>query len=159
MMGSNKILSQAVHYVPLLRPIADALAGTVVTPEINMSDAHAVTFYLDWGVGATGTGTITVEACDDTVPTNTTAIPFKYRRNSATDVWGALTNAAAAGFTTTAGSAQTYAIEVDANEMADTGYKYVRLKWVEVVDSPILGGIHAMVQVAKPRAITGTVLT
>jgi hypothetical protein len=159
MMGANKILSQQVHFVPLLRPVADAFAGTVVTDEINMSDASAVTFYLYWGVGATGTGTVTVEACDDTSATTTSAIPFKYRRNSATDVFGALQNATTAGFTTTAGSAQTYVIEVDANEMGDSGYKYVRLKWVEVVDSPILGGIHAMVQIAKPRAVTSTVLT
>ena len=159
MMGANKILTQQVHYVPLLDPVADALAGTVVTDEINMSDASAVTFFVAWGVGATGTGTITVEACDDTSATNTSAIPFKYRRNSATDVWGALQNATTAGFTTTAGSSQVYAIEVDANEMGDSGYKYVRLKWVEVVDSPILGGIHAMVQIAKPRAVTSTVLT
>jgi hypothetical protein len=159
MHGANKILSQEVHFVPLLRPVADAFAGTVTYDEINMSDAHAVTFYVYWGVGATGTVTFTVEAADDTSSTNTTAIPFKYRRNSATDVFGALTDATTAGFTTTAGSAQTYVIEVDANQMADTGYKYVRLKSVEVVDSPILGGVHAMVQVAKPRAVTSTVLT
>jgi len=159
MMGSNKILSQQVHFVPLLRPVADALSGTVTSDEINVSDAHAVTFYLYWGVGATGTVTVTVEASDDTSGTNVTAIPFKYRRNSATDVFGALTNATTAGFTTTAGSAQTYVIEVDTNEMGDTGYKYVRLKCVEQVDSPILGGLHANVQVAKPRAVTSTVLT
>lgn len=159
MMGSNKILTQAVHFVPLLRPVADALSGTVASDEINMSDAHAVTFFIHWGVGATGTVTVTVEACDDTSATNTTAIPFKYRRNSATDVFGALTDATTAGFTTTAGSAQTYVIEVDANQMADTGYKYVRLKTVEVVDSPILATTFALVQIAKPRAVTSTVLT
>ena len=159
MMGANKILSQQVHMVPLIRPVADFLAGTVTSDEINMADAHAVQFVLYWGVGATGTTLVTVEASDDTSGTNVTAIPFKYRRNSATDVYGALTNATTSGFTTTAGSAQTYLIEVDTNEMGDTGYKYLRLKCVEQVDSPILGGLHANVQIAKPRAVTSTVLT
>jgi hypothetical protein len=159
MMGSNKILSQQVHFVPLIRPVADFLSGTVVSDEINMSNAHAVQFVLYWGVGTTGTTTVTVEAADDTSSTNTTAIPFKYRRNSATDVFGALTAATTAGFTTTAGSNQTYIIEVDANEMGDTGYKYVRLKCVESANDPVLGGLHALVQIAAPRAVTSTVLT
>lgn len=159
MHGANKILSQAVHFVPILDPVADAFSGTVTTTPINMSDAHAVTYYLFWGVGATGTTLVTIEACSDTSATAVSAIPFKYRINSATDVWGALQSATTSGFTTTAGSSQCYCIEVDANEMGDSGYKYVRLKAVEAVDSPILGGIHAMVQVAKPRAVTSTVLT
>lgn len=158
MMGSNKILSQSVHFVPLIDPVADFLDTGKTTSPINMRDAHAVTFYLYWGVGATGTSTVTVEACDDTSATNVSAIPFKYRVRSATDVFGALTSATTAGFTTTAGSSQVYCVEVDANEMGDSGYKYVRLKTVEVVNSPVLGGIHAMVQVAKPRAVTSTVL-
>jgi len=32
-------------------------------------------------VGATGTNTLTVEACDDTVPTNQVKVPFWYRKN------------------------------------------------------------------------------
>jgi hypothetical protein len=32
-------------------------------------------------------------------------------------------------------------VEVDEQELASAGYKYVRLKMVEVVDSPVLGGI------------------
>jgi hypothetical protein len=34
-----------------------------------------------------------------------------------------------------------YAIQVDAEELQNAGYAYVRLKAVEVVDSPVLGGI------------------
>jgi hypothetical protein len=160
-MMPGKILTQNVEIVTCKAPVADAFAGTLTPAPINMRDARAITFLAYWGVGATGTSAITVEACDDTVPTNTTAIAFKYRRQADTtaDVWGALTNATSAGFATTAGSNQMYAIEVDADQMAATGYKYVRFKAVEVVASARLGGVLAAVQVNKPRAVTSTVLT
>jgi len=74
-------------------------------------------------------------------PTNTTAVPFYYRAITSTDVNGAMTAATTAGFATTAGSSQVYVVEVDEQELASAGYKYVRLKMVEVVDSPVLGGI------------------
>ncbi len=159
MDGANLILSQAVHMVPLIDPIADAFDTGKTTTPINCRDISAVTFYLYWGVGATGTQTVTVEACDDTSATTTSALPFKYRIRTATDVFGALVDATTAGFTTTAGSSQVYVIEVNCAAMGHVGYKYLRLKTVEVVNSPVLGGVWAMCQVSKPRAITSTVIT
>lgn len=156
---ANKVLSQDVHMVPLLDPVADALSGTVTTSPINCRDVQAVTFYIYWGVGATGTTTLTVEACDNTTPSNTSAIKFRSRVRTATDVFSAITERGTTGFTTTAGSSQVYVIEVDTDEMGNSGYGYVRLKAVESTDSPILATIFAMVKVAKSRAITSTVVT
>lgn len=127
-----------------LAPVADAFAGTVYSDIVDAGDAQKITFLRYHGVGATGTSTITVEACDDTSGSNTSAVAFRYRRvadTSSSDVPGALTAATSAGFATTAGSNQIYIIEVDAAVLAASGYRYVRLKNVEVVDSPVLGGI------------------
>ena len=83
------------------------------------------------------------------MPTNVTAIPFWYRAITANDTEGAITAATAAGFATTAGSSQMYIVEVLADHMAATGYKYVSLKAVEVVDSPVFGGI--LIKQGHPR--------
>ena len=132
------------HIVTGLAPVADAFSGTVYSDVVDLSEYHGLTFLVGWGVGATGTLTLTVEACDDIVPTNVTAVAFRSRRVAATgtnDVPGALTARTSAGFTTTAGSNQKYFLEVDPSAIAATGYRYARLKSVEVVDSPILGYI------------------
>lgn len=130
-----------------LAPVADAFAGTVNSDVIDVSEAHRLTFLVWWGVGATGTTLITVEACDNTTPSNTTAVAFKSRRVSnhqSSDVPGAVTARTSAGFTTTAGSNQLYIIEVDPAVIAATGYRYARLHCVEQVDSEVLGGILAV---------------
>jgi hypothetical protein len=125
-----------------LAPVADAFdTATGVTDVINMRDHERIRFTLFWGVGATGTITITVEACDDVVPTNTSAIPFRYRVTPAGGAPGAILAATAAGFTTTAGSNQIVEVEVTAEALSASGYSYIRLKPTEVVNSPILGGI------------------
>lgn len=130
-----------LHFIKGLDPVADAFAGTVYSDIVSMKNLDKLIFMLYKGVGTTGTSTITVEACDDVSGSNVTAIPFRYKAITTGDTQGANTAAAAAGFTTTAGSSQLYAIEVDAQELGDTGYGFVRLKAVEVVDAAVLGGI------------------
>lgn len=137
-------LSQRVHFVKGLDPIADGFAGTVGSDVVNMKGNAGATFVIYKGVGTTGTSTITVEACDNTTPSNTTAIPFHYKAITTGDTEGAYTAATTSGFATTAGSSELYVIEVDAEELGDTGYGYLRLKAVEVVDDPVLGGILIM---------------
>jgi hypothetical protein len=90
-----------------------------------------------------------VQACDDVTPSNRAAIPFKYRVTVAGGTPGAITDATAAGFTTTAGSNQIIEVEVAADALLASGYGYVQLKSVEVVASPLLGGI--LVEMLEPR--------
>lgn len=142
-------LLKNLHMVKGLDPVADAFAGTVASDVVDMSYHGSVLFLVYKGVGLTGTSTITVEACDDFVPTNTTAVPFYSKSITSTDVQGEMVERAATGFTTTAGSSQMYLIQVDASALAATGYKNVRLKAVEVVDSPVLGCIA--IALAEPR--------
>ncbi len=136
------MIPQTPHMVKGLDAVADAFSGTVASDIVNVKNYNHATFLLHKAVGATGTSTVTVEACDDVSASNSTAIPFRYRKQTGNDdVWGAWTEATTSGFATTAGSSQLYEIAVDCQELGDTGYKYVRLKCVEVVDNPVLGGI------------------
>lgn len=137
------------HVVKGLDPVADAFAGTTGSDIVDITGHQSATFIIYKGVGATGTSTVTVEACDDVTPSNTTAVPFYYRAITPNDTNGAMTAATTAGFATTAGSSQVYVIEVDQAELASVGYKYVRLKMVEGVDSPVLGGI--LIVLNNPR--------
>lgn len=131
-----------MHSVPGIYPVADAFAGTVAT-DIIENQGEGILFTIMKGVGATGTSVITVLACDDTVPTSTTAVPFKYRISTTPDTWGAWTDVAATGFTTTAGSNQLYEVWAAAEAQAATGYAYVKLVATESVDSAVVGAVLA----------------
>jgi type 1 glutamine amidotransferase len=140
------------HIVKGLDPVADAFSGTVYSDVINMKNWNHIQFIILKGVGLTGTSTITVEACDDATPTNVKAIPFRYTAITSGDTEGTPTSAADTGFTTTAGSSQLYKVDVDADALASVGYGYIRLKAVEVVDSPVLGGIIAVLTEGKYKS-------
>jgi len=145
----SQLMIENLRLVKGLDPVADAFAGTVASDVVNMQGHESVMFVIYKGVGTTGTSTITVEACDDVTPTNTSAIPFHYRAITTGDTEGAVTAAAAAGFATGAGSSEIYAIEAQADELSSNGYGYVRLAAVEVVNSPVLGGV--IIVMGKPR--------
>lgn len=134
-------LLQYAHFMKGLDPVADAFAGTVSTDIVNFADFSSIIFIRHEGVGTTGTSTLTIEASDDISATNVTAIPFRYKIMTATDVEGALTSATTAGFTTTAGSSHVYMLEASSEEMGDTGFGYVRMTMVEVANDPVLGGV------------------
>ena len=141
---------EQLHFFKVLDPVADAFDGTVASDVVNLGKGGSSAFFLiHKGVGATGTSTVTVEACDDFVPTTTSAIPFLYRAITSGDTPGAVTRAEAAGFTTTAGSSQIYAIQVPAENLAGLGYPCVRVKAVESVNSPVVGSIIGFVMDLK----------
>lgn len=142
-------LLQNLHFVKGLDPVADAFSGTVASDVVNMSAYGSCLFIIHKGVGTTGTSTITVEACDDVVPTTTSAVPFFYKTITSGDTDSVLTKATTSGFTLTAGSSQIYLIEVRDRDLASSGYKYVRLKAVESVDAAVLAGIT--IALGEPR--------
>jgi len=140
-MGSLTIPSD-LHFVKGLDPVADAFSGTVYSDIIEVG-GEGIGFLIYKGVGTTGTSTITVEACDTTVPGASSAVVFWYKRIATTDSgWTAATTS---GFATTAGSSDMYLIAAPKDVFASTGYKYARLKAVEVANDPVLGGIAAFV--------------
>lgn len=121
----------------------DMFNGDPSTDVIVMRKARSIVFGILKSAGATGTATITVESCDDTTPTTTTAVAFHYRACTSGNTWGAVTAATTAGFTTTAGANQMYVIEVSADELSD-GDIGVRLVATEVVDNPCDGAIFCV---------------
>jgi delta 1-pyrroline-5-carboxylate dehydrogenase len=148
---SNFKVSETCHFVTGLAPVADAFAGaTVYSDVVNMKNYGKAVFIVFTGVGTTGTSTFTVQACDNTTPSNRSAIPFHYRSYDNSDVPGAVTSVAATGFANTAGSNRIHVIEVDAEALLASGYGYVQLKAAEVADSEVLGGI--LVMLCDPRS-------
>lgn len=137
------------HVVKGIDPVADAFAGTANTDVFSMRNYKTAIAYVIVGVGATGTSTITVTACDDVTPTNETAIPFLYQEVLSGDTAGDLTQATTAGYTTTAGSSKIIKIYIDASDIGATGYEFCRVNFVEVVNSPVLGGV--MIELTDPR--------
>jgi RNA:NAD 2'-phosphotransferase (TPT1/KptA family) len=157
---SNYKAAEVTHLGIGLSPASDRFAGTVTSDVINMENYGKCRFVLIGDTNATGTSTITVEACDDTVPTTTAAVPFHYAEHSSNDVRGTLTAATTAGFTCAARANRLITVEVDAEDLIASGYSYVRLKAAEVVDSAVLGTI--LFELFEPKAtgsVDATVLT
>jgi hypothetical protein len=136
----DMMMMQESHLVKGLDPIADAFDGTVNSDVVSMRDYGRARFIIHQGVGATGSSTLTVEACDDVVPTNTTAIAFWSRETLTGDTEGAITRRAAAGFVYTVQSSKIIEVEVEAKDLP-AGKPFVRLHAVESVNSPCLAGI------------------
>ena len=142
------LMLEELHFAKGIDPVADAFAGTVQSDVYSIRDYGRIVFVVYVGVGATGSSTITVESCDDTVPTNVTTIPFWSREITSGDTEGAITRQAAAGFVNTVGSSRIVLVEADAKDaVSERGF--VRCVLVESVDSPVLGGIMAL-QGGKP---------
>jgi hypothetical protein len=133
-----------------INAVADFAAGDVASDVFNMRDYDSVLFLVHWGVGTTGVVKLTVDACDDVVPTNTAKIPFHSRKMIAAGTIGAVTLADKDdGVSNLAGSNQLFLIEVRAQALAASGYNYVRVNVDETTDDPLLGCV--LVLGAKPR--------
>ena len=131
-----------------LAPDADRYNGDPASDVISMVDHANLNFLVMEGAGGTGTATLTVEACDDFVPTTQTAIPFKYRTAQTGDTFTAWAEATAAGITTVAGANKMIEIEVDNRDLPD-GSPNARLQITEVVDSPVDAGVVAYLSGAR----------
>ena len=143
-MGTSNWAS-ASHAVNAITPVADFLAGTVNSDVIECL-GEGILFFVHTGANAGGDSTITVQACDDTTPSNATAVNFIYRTTGNNDTWSAWTAAAAAtGFTSSTTANTMYQVYVDAAELAAQGYGYARLRAVESTDAAVLGGCVAWV--------------
>lgn len=148
----------ADHFVIAIAPVADAFAGTKTSDVIKV-DGDGIEFQVWTGVGATGTSTFTVLACDDVTPTTTAAVAFWYKEITADPGDADWTLATTAGFTRTAGTNYACRILVPADLIGANGYGYAQLKAVEVVDSPVLGGVVARVVNTNYQPQQVTVLT
>ena len=148
-------------FVKGLDPVADAFASSAVTDIISMKNHKTLTFMIHKGVSTSETddGVVTVEACDDTTPSNTSAIEFRYQEIVSGDTPSEIKKATTSGFAMTPGSSQLYAIYVDASSLASLNYEYVRLKVTEDTDDPVVASITAMLSDGKvEKEITDTAI-
>lgn len=145
------LLLQSLKFAKGIDPIANAFAGTVRSDVYSMSEHGRVLFVVYAGVGATGTSTITVNACDNTTPSTRAAIAFWSRDILTGDTDSAITRRAAAGYIPAAGSSKIILIEADASDLAASGYEFVELTAVESVASAVLGGVMAILGGAPGR--------
>ena len=121
----------------------DYSSGNPATDPISLENYDSVLFLVSKGAGAVGTATITVEACSTSGAAATTAIVFDYWVCTTIDTWSDRTRATTAGFTTTAGADQMYAIEVHSSMLTAT-YPFVRLQVTQVDATATDGHIIAI---------------
>lgn len=148
-----------------LPPQADAFATTGISDIVNATDAEEVIFRLLLGATADNVNTITVEACDNTTPSNSTAIPFTYQLTSTEGSPGAVTVATSSGVATDGDLAanQHYTIMVDPADIeaaaSHAGRKYVRLVVTEGGSAGAqLGAIDIMVRTQRRQAQIASVV-
>ncbi len=137
----SALLIERLQPVKGIDPVADAHAGGVASDVYDMSAFSRIVFLVYRGVATGGTAapTYTVDACDDIVPTTTSAIPFHYRKSL-----GAVALATASGFQATAGSSAIDVIEVNDSALAASGYRYIRLAIAETVNDPVVAAVLAL---------------
>ena len=118
-------LEGLLHYCFALAP--QDINGGVNTDIINTQLYDRIDFVILLGALA-GASTLTVEECDDTTPSNNTAIAFDYKKTTTAlgDTFGAVTAATSSGITI-AGTDdnKTIVVMVRASELTD-GYPFVR---------------------------------
>ena len=142
----------------------DIFNGNPATDVINLENAQGVLFIVACNANAgSGAATLTVEACDDVTPSNTTAIAFRYQTIVA-DVQGAVTAATSSGLAGV-GTANTLTlIEVDAADVSAASVnntynnKYVRLRATESQSDAVDGAILAILVGPRYSPLSATQL-
>lgn len=158
------------HIVQGIVPVADAFTAGKSTDIVSLKDYNRVTFLIITGaIEDSGvSNVVTVDACDDTTPTTTTAMPFYHRTlewSTTTDTWEALTLAAAAGYNLTLNAAVANAVHIvtvtgDMVNSAAPGFEYVRLTIAETVNKTITATVLVILDEARyPQAVPLTAIS
>jgi len=103
-------------------------------------------FLVWYGTNASnGASTMTVAACDNNTPSNSTTVAFMYRVSTTFDVWGDWTQSLAAGITVGGSADSMWEVFVPASEYASEGRAYTRAIFLEttaqVADGVVLAGV------------------
>ena len=139
------------HVVNALAPVADAFDTAMDTDIIDAGVGDGVLFIIQNGaISGAAVNTVTIEASSNIAAGAVATVPFVYRQALATDVWGAWTAATTTGFSasmTVAG--RMFQIYVDSAEIAEEGYRYVRLSTDETGNFTVTAGVLAII--VNPR--------
>lgn len=151
------------HIVQGIVPAADRFAGGTNSDVVSLKDYNRVTWLIITGaIEDTGiSNLVTVDACDDSTPSNTTAVPF-YRRSlqwsTSADTWGALTLVSASGYNftsnnTVANAVHLITVTADMLNSAAQGYEYARLTIAETANKTITAAVLCILDEARyPQA-------
>lgn len=134
--------NHVIHVAPnsLVAANEDIFNGDPASDVISLKNASGAVFIIATSANAGGNATVQVYSCDDTTPTTTTPVAFKYRRVAAADTQGAVSDATSAGFLTSTGANFVYVVEVDAQDLSGTD-SYCQLKCSEKTNAAVDGGI------------------
>lgn len=147
-------------------PIADTSSGSPNSDVISLAKGQtAMTIYYT-GANATGNTVITVESCDNTTPSVTTAIAFrvtKYETGGTGDTQDIPSAATAVvssgGFTTVTVANAFYVIEVDSDMLSGTD-KYFQIAQAESSGGAVVGGYFTLISgVRYQEAFADTAVT
>lgn len=119
-MGAFGItIAEEMHIVNIIAPV-DINGGVTNSDVWSMADWNHASIIVQLGVTGAA-ATITVEECDDFVPTATTAIAFaSYAEETAAgDTLAARVATLAAGLTTSTNDTIFYIIEIDSGQLTD----------------------------------------
>ena len=120
----------------------DGAAGALIaTDVISLANADGAVFILIQNANVGGNSSIRICACDNTTPTTTVAVSFKYKAIQAPNTILA-TGESVALLTSTAADI-VYVCEVDAAKVAEQGYKYCQLQSVQVTNNEVDGAVIA----------------
>uniref|UniRef100_A0A6M3IRI5 Uncharacterized protein n=1 Tax=viral metagenome TaxID=1070528 RepID=A0A6M3IRI5_9ZZZZ len=141
----------------------DIFNGSPTTDVINLKNAQGVMFVVacNANVGS-GAATITIEACDNVTPSNTTAIVFRYQLISTTDLPGTLTAATTSGVASIGTTNTMLLVEVDAATVGAASVNstynntFVRLKATETQSDAVDGAILAFLFGLRYSPLTTT---
>ncbi len=124
----GKILAQEGHIVNILPP--QDVASGVSSDVFSMKGYSHATIIVQAGSTNADAGNVTIEECDDFVPTNDTAIAFSYYKEEtdAGDTLSTKQTATTAGIDVSANNNIFYVIEIDAAQLTE-GYPKLYLKW------------------------------
>ena len=125
MAAKGFYVAQEGHVINALPPVD--INGGKNSDVWSMKEYAHATILINMGVTGAAS-TVTLEECDDIVPTTKTAIAFNVfkEETDAGDTLGALVAAAAAGFASSANNNIMYVIEIDASTLAED-YPYLRV--------------------------------
>jgi hypothetical protein len=158
-MARSALTELNLYHAGIVTANEDIYNGNLTTDVVSLANYGGAVFFIVEGAGGTGTAVITIESCDDTTPTTSTAVAFNYSVCTSGNTIGSITAATSSGFTTTAGTNQSYMMEIRADELSGT-HKYVRMVATESANDPVDGAagvilVHPKYPADPPReAIT-----
>ena len=125
-VGMN--IAEQGHLVNILPPVD--VDGAVNSDVFSMANYAHASIIITAGVTGADAGNITLEECDDFVPTASTAIAFSYygEPTPAGDTLSVRMAATVAGIDVSANDSIMYVIEIDASELS-AGFPNLRIAW------------------------------